>query len=70
MPVDSIQVRRQPAHRFRQGPSCSSKASSTTAASSALTANYTYLNEQLALLRDPRRYGSHFRRVTLTDQNR
>jgi mono/diheme cytochrome c family protein len=36
-----------------------------------LTANYTYLNEQLARhygIRDV--YGSHFRRVTLTDQNR
>jgi mono/diheme cytochrome c family protein len=36
-----------------------------------LTANYTYLNEQLARhygIRDV--YGSHFRRVALTDQNR
>ena len=36
-----------------------------------LTANYTYLNEQLARhygIRDV--YGSHFRRVTLADQNR
>ena len=36
-----------------------------------LTANYTFLNEQLARhYAIPGVYGSHFRRVTLTDENR
>ncbi len=36
-----------------------------------LTADYTFLNERLARhYRIPGVYGSHFRRVTLTDQNR
>ena len=36
-----------------------------------LTANYTFLNEQLARHYGiPDVYGSHFRRVTLTDENR
>ena len=36
-----------------------------------LTANYTFLNEQLAWHYGiPGVYGSHFRRVTLTDENR
>jgi hypothetical protein len=36
-----------------------------------LTADYTFVNEQLARhYRIPNVYGSHFRRVTLTDENR
>ena len=53
--------------------SCSSRVNCrrTAASSELLTADYTFLNEQLARhygIRDV--YGSHFRRVTLTDENR
>ena len=66
-------VRRQPAHRVREGDRAVPRepVAEDRSVVDLLTANYTFLNEQLARhygIRDV--YGSHFRRVTLTDQNR
>ena len=61
------------ARRSSARPSCSSRASSARIAASLelLTANYTFVNERLARHYGiPNVYGSHFRRVTFTDDRR
>ena len=61
------------ARRSSARPSCSSRASCAriAACSELLTADYTFVNERLARHYGiPNVYGSHFRRVTLTDDAR